>query len=182
MMGVDGLASVQKKDMALEILAKGVAMVHCDPNGPGVSLPEYLCEDPVVRLNFAYGFQLPSFEVDGEAISAVLNFNGHRYHCVVPWEAVFAITAPEFGHEGRFWPGSAPPDVLESFAELGEGFSETGDDEEYPIEDAVERPVLRVIDGEGEGPAPAADPPVEEGVEDDAPKKKPGAPFLTIVK
>ena len=182
MKGVDGLASAQKKDMALEILEKGVAMVHCDPNGSGVNLPDYLCEDPVVRLNFAYGFQLPSFEVDGEAISAVLNFNGHRFHCIVPWEAVFAITAPEFGHEGRFWPGSAPPDVLESFAELGEGFSETGDDEEYPLEDAVERPMLRVIDGEGESAGASVEEPAEDDSDDDAPKKKPRAPFLSVVK
>jgi stringent starvation protein B len=180
MKSVDVVASAQKKDMALEILGKGVAMVHCDPMHAGVSLPGYLCEDPVVRLNFAYGFQLPSFDVDGEGISAVLNFNGDRFHCVIPWAAVFAITAPEFGHEGRFWPGSAPSDVLDSFAELGEGFSETGDDEEYPIEDAVERPTLRVIDGDGEGaPAPEAS---DDEQGDEAPEKKPRPPFLSVVK
>ncbi len=180
MKSVDVVASAQKKDMALEILAKGVAMVHCDPMYDGVNLPDYLCDDPVVRLNFAYGFQLPSFDVDGEGISAVLNFNGHRFHCVIPWESVFAITAPEFGHEGRFWPGSAPPDVLESFAELGEGFSETGDEDEYPIEDAVDRPVFRVIDGDGES-SPEVDS-VEETEDEARPRKKPRPPFLSVVK
>ena len=49
-----------------------------------------------------------------EAISGVLNFNGLRYHCVIPWEAVFALTAPEFGHEGHFWPEDVPPEMMEN--------------------------------------------------------------------
>ena len=71
----------------------------------------------MLLLQFAYGFRLPGFQVDEEAISGVLNFNGLRYHCVIPWEAVFALTAPEFGHEGHFWPEDVPPEMMENLEE-----------------------------------------------------------------
>jgi len=136
--------STQKKMAVLRVLDTGIVMIHCDPRHEGVSLPDFLKADPIVRLNFAYGFQLPSFEVDDEAISAVLNFNGQQRFCVIPWDSVFAITAPEKEHRGWFWRESAPREALLEFftdAEEGEEKSEEAD----PLLPAV-RPQLRLVD------------------------------------
>lgn len=112
--------NLAKYAVAKRILDKGIVKVHCDPRVVGVTVPSHLSEDPVLLLQFAYGFRLPSFQVDEEAISGVLNFNGLRYHCVVPWESVFALTAPEFGHEGHFWPEAVPPEMLETIEDAVE--------------------------------------------------------------
>ena len=106
-----------KLDATKSILEKGVVMVHCDPRREGVHVPAHLSEDPALRLNFAYGFQLPGFLVDEEGIMGMLNFNGLRFHCVLPWTAIFAVTAPEFDHEGQFWPEDAPEEVLNGLDE-----------------------------------------------------------------
>ena len=108
-----GGTNVPKYFVAKRILERGIVKVHLNPRLDGVHVPSHYKEDPVLLLQFAYGFQLPSFQVDEEAISGVLNFNGLRFHCVVPWEAVFALTAPEFGHEGQFWPEDVPRELLE---------------------------------------------------------------------
>ena len=112
--------NLAKCAVAKRILEKGIVKVHCDPRVEGVNVPPHLSEDPVLLLQFAYGFRLPSFQVDEEAISGVLNFNGLKYHCVVPWESVFALTAPEFGHEGNFWPEAVPPEMLETIEQAVE--------------------------------------------------------------
>lgn len=87
-------------------------MVHLDPRKQGVRVPERFISDPVLRLNFAYGFNLPGFVVDDEGVAAVLNFNKERFSCSIPWSAVFAITSPEGFHPGRIWTASLPPELL----------------------------------------------------------------------
>ena len=168
----------------LELLDEGVAMVHCDPRRDGVILPSHLKEDAIVRLNFAYGFQLPSFVVDDEAVSAVLNFNGHKYHCIVPWDAVFAVTAPEHDHRGWFWRASAPPEALLEF------FTDKDDDES--IADEVQqkrtmslgsRPNLRIVEtgeGEAEDEEIPLQPVRDSEITDEEPP--PSAPKLRLVK
>jgi len=136
--------SAQKKMAVMRVLDTGIVMIHCDPRHEGVGLPDFLKSDPIVRLNFAYGFRLPSFEVDDDAISAVLNFNGHKTYCVIPWESIFAITAPEKEHRGWFWRESAPREaMLEFFTEPDEGEEEM--EETDKLLPAV-RPQLRLVD------------------------------------
>ena len=138
--------------VAKRILEKGIVKVHLDPRVEGVHVPPHLSEDPMLLLQFAYGFRLPGFQVDEEAISGVLNFNGLRYHCVIPWEAVFALTAPEFGHEGHFWPEDVPPEMMENVEEK----------EAKPAPEPPRKgPVLSVVKEE-----PSEDAGVEEGVDD----------------
>lgn len=101
-----------KMNFMLEILTQGIAMVHLDPRKPGVRVPERFIDDSVLRLNFAYGFNLPGFVVDEEGVAAVLNFNKERFSCTIPWSAVFAITSPEGLHPGRVWSASVPPELV----------------------------------------------------------------------
>lgn len=128
----DSSHNLDKRDVALKVLEGGTAMVHLDPRRAGVAVPPRFRGDPVLRLNFAYGFNLPQFVVDEEGVGAILNFNGERASCWVPWEAVFAITAPEHGHEGRFWPSSAPREMHEMLARAGtleDGLTDASDGE-----------------------------------------------------
>lgn len=102
----------QKLEAMREILDLGIAMVHLDPRRDGVQVPERFRKDPVLRLNFAYGFRLPALTIDDEGIYAILNFQGERAACNIPWAAVFAITAPEHEHNGRLWPEDVPEEVV----------------------------------------------------------------------
>lgn len=170
-------SNVAKYTVAKKILEKGIVKVHCDPRLEGVHVPPHLSEDPVLLLQFAYGFQLPSFQVDEEAISGVLNFNGLRYHCIVPWESVFALTAPEFGHEGHFWPEDVPREMMES---LEASADETEDDENVSKTPVVKpaKPVLAVVGADEDSVETG-----EEGeADEDTPPENHPRPLLRIVR
>ena len=77
-----------------------------------MTVPEEFKGKPVLRLNFAYGFQIPGFVIDEEGIGGWLRFGVQRHWCFVPWDAVFAITAPEEHNEGRVWWHAAPVEFL----------------------------------------------------------------------
>ncbi len=102
----------EKLEFVREILERGIAMIHLDPRRLGVVVPEEFTGQPVLRLNFAYGFQIPGFVVDEEGIGGWLRFGVQRSWCFVPWDAVFAITAPEEHNEGRVWWHAAPVEFL----------------------------------------------------------------------
>ena len=170
-------SNVAKFTVAKKILEKGIVKVHCDPRLEGVHVPPHLSEDPVLLLQFAYGFQLPSFQLDEEAISAVLNFNGLRYHCVVPWESVFALTAPEFGHEGHFWPEDVPREMMETL----EASADDSVEEESSVQSPEEmnpRPVLAVVEPDED--SGSEDLEADSG-EEEAPVNHP-RPFLRVVR
>lgn len=102
----------QKLEAMRELLEQGIAMVHLDPRKDGVQVPQRFRGDAVLRLNFAYGFKLPALTIDDEGIYAILNFQGERAGCNIPWSAVFALTSPELDHNGRLWPEDVPPEVV----------------------------------------------------------------------
>lgn len=134
----DGTA-FQKRRQLLDMLDKGLVMIHLDPRPEEVIVPAYLKTEPVLRLNLAYGFRLPALDVGADGIYAVLSFNRQNFGCTIPWGAVFALTMPDNGHDGMLWPSSLP-DELKPAGEV----AETG---------AVQlKPVVRPS---GLGPAPA---------------------------
>lgn len=106
----DGTA-FQKRRQLLEMLDKGLVMLHLDPRPEEVIIPAYLKTEPVLRLNLAYGFRLPALDVGAEGVYAVLSFNRQNFGCTLPWGAVFAMTMPDNSHDGVLWPGSLPPEL-----------------------------------------------------------------------
>lgn len=106
----DGSA-FQKRRKLLDMLDRGLVMVHLDPRPEDVIVPGYLKADPVLRLNLAYGFRLPALDIGAEGVYAVLSFNKQNFGCTLPWHAVFALTRPDNGHDGMVWPGSLPPEL-----------------------------------------------------------------------
>lgn len=106
----DGTA-FQKRRQLLEMLDKGLVMLHLDPRPDEVIVPAHLKTEPVLRLNLAYGFRLPSLDVGAEGVYAVLSFNRANFGCTLPWGAVFAMTMPDNAHDGVLWPASLPPEL-----------------------------------------------------------------------
>lgn len=102
--------NAQKQKVVLELLDLGLVMIHLDPRAPGVVVPPQFHGDLTLRLNLAYGFNLPSLDVDDDGIYAVLSFGGRDFGCSVPWESVYAATLPDEHHKGMVWPGSLPPE------------------------------------------------------------------------
>ena len=111
----------QKLETIREYMERGIAMIHLDPRKDGVLVPERFRSDPVLRLNFAYGFRLPALTIDEEGVYAILNFGGERAAVSIPWSAVFAITAPEQEHQGRLWPDDVPLEMVAELAGLSRG-------------------------------------------------------------
>ena len=139
----------QKRDTMLQLLDRGLVMVHLDPRVDGVEVPDYLSQDPTLRLNIAYGFNLPALEIDMEGIYAVLSFGGVNHGCTIPWASVFAITMPDDQHAGRLWPSSLPAELAEAAEALVEAA------EEPP---PAPGPGLTVVDGGGAGETSSEEP------------------------
>lgn len=101
----------QKRQKMLELLDRGMVMIHLDPRAPGVIVPAQFRADPVLRLNVAWQFQLPALEIGEDSVYAVLSFQRQNFGCTVPWEAVFGLTMPDVEHEGMLWPESMPAEL-----------------------------------------------------------------------
>lgn len=127
----------EKRATMLTLLDRGLVMVHLDPRVDGVVVPEYLGFDPTLRLNIAYGFNLPALEIDDEGIYAVLSFGGVNHGCTLPWESIYALTLPDAEHDGKLWAASLPPELAEQTAAMAEA-----------AEEAARKPTLRVVEGD----------------------------------
>ena len=175
---------LNKQNEMLRLLDEGQVMVHLDPRREGVQVPGYLAEDPVLRLNIAYGFNLPSLEVDEEGLYAVLSFGGRDFGCWLPWHCVFALTLPDRDHQGSLWPEDMPEEMDPLFS----GIRHLKTEHEGVV--SIKRPTspgLSVIDG---GAKPAAVEPAplvrddEAEPPEDPPEESPptGGSHLRLVK
>ena len=152
----------QKQRHLLSMLEKGLVMIHIDPRVEGVVVPEHFTSQAVLRLNIAYGFNLPALEIDEEGVYAVLSFSRRDFGCTLPWASVFAITLPDANNEGTMWPNSLPPELKQSAEHLGQeqpegtGLSETSlrvvpsepqlASVEQPAEDGEDEPTPEAVD------------------------------------
>ncbi len=100
-------------------LDDGIVMLHIDSRRDGVEVPGHLLGDPRLLLNIAHGFRLPALEVDDDGVYAVLRFGNQDCDCRIPWDAIYAITQPEFEQKGVLWPASMPAEALAAAPELG---------------------------------------------------------------
>lgn len=167
----------------------GIALVHLDPRGDEVLVPGRFKSQPVLRLQYAWGFNLSHFAVDDDGVSALLSFGTEKFNCFVPWSAIFAITAPEHNNRGYGWEQSAPSEVVSS---LTSAASRPVAPEGGPG-GARRRPQLRIISRrESEEPNIEVQPPISEANDKPEPAptpapepaKKPerGRPHLRVVE
>ena len=140
------------------LLENAEARVHLDARRPGVVLPDRLCADGHVRLDYGYRFTppIPDLTLDDEGIHATLSFSRVPFRTFVPWSAVYLIA--DFEGHGAVWQEDIPPDVLASFGQAAPPASK-------PSLVACEAPA---DEGGGDEPPP--------------PGKKPRPPWLKIVK
>jgi hypothetical protein len=91
--GAIGLFAVQRRYHDMLEACRAAAHIEClivAPETPGAELPEYLAEDPVVRLNLVAGRDCPEVLLDEWGVRVALTFRGLRRDCAFPWEAVRA--------------------------------------------------------------------------------------------
>lgn len=106
----------QKCDQLRAMLDEGLVMIHLDPRPTEVVVPPQFKSQPMLRLNLAWGFNLPALDIDEEGVYAVLSFNRANFGCSIPWSAVFAMTWPDLEHDGYVWPDSAPAEIQAALA------------------------------------------------------------------
>jgi hypothetical protein len=68
--------------------AEAVESVVVAPAQQGVTLPEYLADEELVRLNLLVGRDCPELMLDEWGIRCTLTFRGRRFDCAIPWQAI----------------------------------------------------------------------------------------------
>ena len=171
-----------KQDTFLKLLDAGLVMVHLDPRLDGVVVPKEFKDDHVLRLNIAYGFNLPALDVDEEGIYAVLSFYGRDFGCTLPWDAIFAMTMPDEEDEGALWPLSLPEEWKDGFAGASEALAQAQDLAESDEPPATAPTTLRVVDGGMSDEPPEAVSTEEDESDPDIEEPSASRPHLRIVK
>jgi len=102
-----------KKQVLLDFLERGVAMVHLNARRPGVQVPEQHRGEAHLRLNLSYRYRIRDLEIGDAGVQATLSFGGRSFLCVLPWPAIFGITSQADG-DGQLWPEDLPDEVAET--------------------------------------------------------------------
>ncbi len=84
-------------------------MVCLDARLPDVDVPDSQKANSSLNLIFNLNFRRP-IEINEDAISATLAFNGRPHKCRLPFEAVWAIYDPNMKN-GQVWEESIPEDM-----------------------------------------------------------------------
>jgi stringent starvation protein B len=103
-----------KRQTLLYFLERGVAMVHLDARKAGVVVPPQYAEEPHLRLNLSYHYNIPDLDMNERRVQATLSFGGRPFHCFLPWGSIFGITS--HAGEGQVWPEDLPGEVMEGIA------------------------------------------------------------------
>ena len=151
-----------KRQTLLHFLERGVTMVHLDARKDGVVVPPQYAQEPHLRLNLSYRYNIPDLDLSDHRIQATLSFGGRPFRCLLPWTSIFGITS--HAGEGQVWPEDLPGEVMEGIA--------TKRDPKAPP--AVKgKPALSCVKNTGEEEEP------EEG---DASKPERPPPHLRLVR
>jgi len=84
-------------------------MVCLDARLSEVDVPQNQKSNSSLNLVFNLNFRRP-LDINEDAISATLAFNGRPYKCYLPFEAVWAIYDPNMKN-GQVWEESIPSDM-----------------------------------------------------------------------
>jgi len=104
-------------------LLKGTVFVHLGPRHEGVSVPTWLRGHSQLVLQVGLDMPIPiaDLRVDGVGVYGTLSFSRQPFTCIVPWDAVFAMSGDD--GKGMVWPESMPPEVA---AEVNQGARRAG--------------------------------------------------------
>ena len=104
-----------KEAVILKLLSEGDTMLCLDARHREVCVPPQHANHHALRLILNLNFPQP-IEVTAEGVSANLSFNGRRFACYIPMEALWAVFNPQT-MQGMMWPDSMPAEVKAEFAE-----------------------------------------------------------------
>ncbi len=104
-----------KEAVILKLLSEGDTMLCLDARHKEVRVPPQHTNHHALRLILNRTFPQP-IEVTAEGVSANLSFNGRRFACYIPMEALWAAFNPQT-MQGMMWPDSMPAEVKAEFAE-----------------------------------------------------------------
>lgn len=99
----------EKRQVFEEWMKGDHVLLHIDGRNENVELPSHLKDNSAVTLKLSYNFQGET-KHDNEAITSFLRFSGQYVECVVPWDAIWGITASN--SENRVWPEDTPREVV----------------------------------------------------------------------
>ncbi len=102
--------SAEKKQNLEKLLGFGTIMVFVDARKTGVEVPEQHRGNAQLPLNLDYTFQIPDFKVCDDRIEASLSFSRQRYFCVIPFDAIYAVSSKAV-NEALVYPENLPPDI-----------------------------------------------------------------------
>ncbi len=134
---------VKQKQKFFEEAMKGDhLLVHLDARSDGVQVPPQFAGNPALTLKLSYLFQGKT-TCDEHAVSAYLKFSGEYHHCVVPWSAVWGMTASD--QKNHIWSEDVPREVVvqlarAKIAEVGKKLLRRGKKESSPVEAAGKEP------------------------------------------
>lgn len=105
-------APPDKRSSIEQLLERGPVLIHVDARRDDCQVPPRFRGDPKLVLRFGYGLTpaIVDLLVDDTGISGTLTFGGVPFHCVLPWQAVYAGVV-EGEQRGMVWPEDVP-DVL----------------------------------------------------------------------
>jgi stringent starvation protein B len=161
-----------KSELLESLLDRGMVMVTVDARRPGVDVPAHFADDPRLRLNLSYRFQLP-VEMNDWGIRATLTFGGVPHDCKLPWNSVYQVYSHATKDQFLF-PADVPEDLVQATLAHGEAPA-------APPPTPKGRPRFAVVEGAAEG-APAAS--ASDGAPDEPPPSDgaPKRPHLRRIK
>lgn len=105
------LSSLAKHRALQRLLAEHeVVQVVLDARRNGVEVPAGFAHDHQLRLNLSWHFGLP-MEIDDQAVSATLTFDGARHPVRLPFCAIYLIV-PKGSADARVFPQDLPAELL----------------------------------------------------------------------
>src|SRR3954467_1418835 len=103
-----------KRQTLLHFLERGVTMVHLDARQDGVGVPPQTAQEPHLRLNLSYRYNIPDLEMNDRRVQATLSFGGRLFRCLLPWGSIFGITS--HAGEGTVGREDLPGEVMDGVA------------------------------------------------------------------
>lgn len=178
-------AKQQKQKLFDEWMKGEYVSVQVNAKHPGVEVPAHLAGNPSLTLKLSYLFQGET-ETSDEAITSYLRFSGVYHRCVLPWDAIWGMSASDGA--SQIWPQCVPPEVLAMAAkakvsEFGRRLFGRGKNGEQQPE-SPETQSTGAQPADSPKPLAAAEPLKEEIAAEDpaaAPKQR-KAPHLTRIK
>lgn len=112
-----------KLEVLKDFLKQEYVLVHLNPKGDGVVIPDHLASDASVTLKLSRYFR-GNMELTGERVTADLLFGGSYFTCIIPIDAIWSCTSED--GQNPIWIQSAPPEVAKKVQAIAQ-------------EDAIER-------------------------------------------